>query len=108
MNKREDYEHLQRDLDENYYYSTNKDVNYIDYRTAPTIIIEFSKWFKQEELLYRETSLYYKGTALYFTYEDKKYYVSWTFYDRKLIKDAVKKLKEIGATNLQANYGELD
>ena len=57
---------------------------------------------------YSKTSFYYIGTALYFTYKNAKYYISWTFYGDKLIQDAMKKLKELGATNIQIKYGELD
>ena len=107
MNKREDYEHLELDYDCNFYYIKNKEVKYIS-KNSPEKIREFEEWFENEEEKYSKTSFYYKNTALYFTYKNAKYYISWTFYGDKLIQDAMKKLKELGATNIQIKYGELD
>lgn len=105
MNKRTDYEHQELDLDHNYYWFMNSDIDYI-YKEPK--LKAFREWFDKEEAKAKETSLYYKGTRLYFTFENKKYYVSWTFYSDELIDGAVKRLKELGAVNIQINYGELD
>lgn len=107
MNERTDYEHLERDLDGFNYWFTNRDVKYIG-ADAPKELKDFREWFYHEEEKYRETSLYYKGTALYFTYKGIKYEIHWTFYGSDLIKDARTKLRELGAVNLQCNLGELD
>lgn len=106
MSKREDYEHLERDLDGNYYWFTNRDVG--TSRQQFEEISALRKWFRDEENKYKEKSLYYKGTRLYFTYKGVKDYLHWVFYGDKLIKDAIKRLQELGAENIQINYGELD
>lgn len=102
MGKRYDYEHLELDNDNNYYWFMNSDV---DSPYKEPLLKEFVKWWNEDEV---DQGLYYKGTRLYFTFGGKKYYVSWTFYDERHIKKGVAKLKELGATNIQINYGELD
>ena len=106
MNKRTDYEHLVPDLDGNSYWWTNNDVKYV--LRGPQELKDFAKWFFEEEEKYREKSLYYKGTALYFTYNGEKYEIGWTFYGDDLLKQARQKLEALGCVNLQVNFGELD
>ena len=108
-NKIEDYEDLKIDYDNDccFYYERNKEVKYID-KNSPEKIRAFREWFKKEEEKYSKTSFYYKNTALYFTYNNVKYYISWTFYGDNLILDTKRKLKELGAINIIVKYGELD
>lgn len=67
-------------------------------------IQSFSKWFYDNE----PDGLYYLGTAIYFMYDDIKYYVSWTHYTIDFINNACRKLREIGASNILINWGYLD
>lgn len=106
MGERTVYEHLERDLDGCYYWFMNRDVG-VD-RFPPIEIIELRKWFYEQQFKFKDTSLYYKGTRLYFTYKNLKYYLSWVFYSQSLIDDTVARLRSLGATNIQINYGELD
>ena len=111
MANRFDYEHQELDNDGCYYWFTNRDVKYWAYseikdNKAFKDAIEFHD--KQQERLSKK-SLYYKGTRLYFTYNGKKYYASWTFYSDEYIIGLQKRLKAIeGVSNLQINWGELD
>lgn len=102
MGKRTDYEHEELDLDYNYYWFTNSDVD-TPYKEPE--LKDFLQWWRNSEI---NEGLYYKGTRLYFTYKNKKYYLSWTFDNEGRIDLAISKLKELGATNFQINWGELD
>lgn len=102
MGRRYDYEHLERDNDGCYYWFMNADINYPEKNEE---LQGFCKWWRNYKA---EKGLYYKGTRLYFTYKGVKYYVSWVFYDEKYLRLAKRKLIELGATNIQFNYGELD
>lgn len=102
MNKREDYEHLELDNDGNYYWFMNSDVDY-PYKNKE--LAEFVSWWKVAET---NTGLYYKGTRLYFTFKGVKYHVSWVFTDGIDFDTAIAKLKALGASNIQINWGELD
>lgn len=102
MNKRTDYEHLELDLDNNYYWFTNND--FANEYEEPKLK-EFLKWWKNSE---KNEGLYFKGTRLYFTLDNKKYYLTWVFYNEERLKLAVKKLKALNCINIQINYGELD
>ena len=108
MNKREDYEHLEREVDGSYYWWINNDVIHLSKfgNCEHEDLYNLSKWFYNEES--KVCSLYYKMTRLYFTYKDVKYYLSWVFFSQDLINEAIKRLRSIGAINLQINYGELD
>lgn len=96
------YEHLELDLDHNYYWFMNKDVEpaYTNQKLSGLV-----DWWRKNE---PNTGLYHKGTALYFTFEEGKYRLSWVFYDRAFINTAIKKLKSLGALNIILNLGELD
>lgn len=107
MNNRTDYEHLELDNDGCYYWFMNKDVEYYTFKPNTYEIYKIREWFFEQENLARNHSLYYKGTALYFTFNEQKYYLSWTFYGDYIIETA-KKLKDAGCTNIQINWGELD
>ena len=102
MNKREDYEHLELDNDGNYYWFMNSDVDY-PYKNKE--LADFCKWWQENE---ENTGLYYKGTRLYFTFKGVKYHLSWVFTDGIDFDTAIAKLKGLGASNIQINYGELD
>lgn len=103
MGKREDYEHLELDLDGNYYYFMNKSVS----GSLPNNDLIRKEWerFKKADT---NNGFYYKGTRLYFTFGGNKYYFSWTFWHEKNLKTAIKNLKQYGAENIQINYGEAD
>ena len=102
MSKREDYEHLELDLDGCYYWITNHDV---DYPYKEPLLKDFCKWWKEHE---QNTGLYYKGTRLYFTFKGVKYYLTWIFTSGVDFDTAIAKLKALGAVNIQINWGELD
>lgn len=102
MNKRTDYEHEELDLDNNYYWFTNSDVQ-TAYKNPK--LKNFLKWWNESE---KAEGYYYKGTRLYWTFEGVKYYETWTFYNEGRLEKAIKLLKELGAENIQINYGELD
>lgn len=102
MEKRQLYEHQELDLDNEYYWVTNADVEY-PYKVKE--LEEFCKWWKNHEV---NTGLYYKGTRLYFTFRGAKYYLSWTFTSGIDFDTAIAKLKELKASNIQINWGELD
>lgn len=109
MNKREDYEHLEREVDGSYYWWINSDVVYLGVLSdIDKSLNEITKYFYREELKAKDHSLYCKGTRLYFTYKGVKYHFSWVFYSKEFINETVRKLKLIGASNIQINYGELD
>lgn len=111
MNNRLDYEHLERDVEGLDYWVTNRDVKYWGFEE-----IRKNKDFKslinfhdKQQLYLSNVSLFRKGTALYFTYNNKKYYISWTFYSDDYIIGMQKRLKAIkGVSNIQINFGELD
>ena len=108
MSKREDYEHRELDYDYNsHYYETNKEVMWIN-KESPLELQNFRSWFKKQEENCKPFSLFYLGTALYFTYKEKKYRVSWTWYTTSFLKRAINKLKKLGSSNIQINYGRLD
>ena len=91
MNKREDYEHLEREVDGFYYWWINNDVIYVSkFGHQDPILDHLALWFYKEEE--KVCSLYYKGTRLYFTYNGVKYHLSWVFYSRKLITTKIQKL----------------
>lgn len=96
------YEHLELDLDGYYYSVMNSDVDY-PYKNPK--LYDFVKWFNDNDV---NDGLYYKHTALYFTFEGIKYHVSWTFYHEDVLQDAYNKLMQLGAKYIAINYGELD
>jgi len=102
MHKRTDYEHQELDLDNNYYWFMNSDVQYPN---KEPLLKDFISWFRKNEV---NNGFYWKGTALYFTFKGVKYWLSWTFYDKEYLDTAVVKLKALGAENIQLNYGEPD
>ena len=104
MGKREDYEEMKRDIDWSIYWTTKKDVKYAG--TCRDLIDLKNWWYEEESKI--DDSPYYKGTSIYFTYKENKYYLNWVFYSWNLIKECVKRLKKLGATNIQINFGELD
>lgn len=111
MNDRRDYEHLERDNDGCNYWFMNNDVEY----WAHSIIrkdkafADAIEWHDKKQSELADRSLFHKGTALYFTYKDRKYYISWTFYSDEYIIGLQKRLKKIeGVSNIQINFGELD
>lgn len=107
MSKREDYEHLEREVDGSYYWWINDDVKHLShYGNIIEVLDKIAIWFYTEES--KVISLYYKCTRLYFTFMNVKYYLSWVFYSKKLIDECIKRLNDIGAINIQINYGELD
>lgn len=101
---RQDYEHLKIDIDGSGYYVINSDVNYATH-CSNRDIKEWCDWFYKNEV---NNGVFYKGTRLYFTIDGSKYYITWTFYDYDFMNEAVKRLKKLGAENLQINMGELD
>lgn len=105
MNKRQDYEHLEREVDGTYYYWINKEVLHALNVKGLEL---FNEVFDRLEHLAKEESLYYKRTFLYFTWKGKKYYRSWTFYSVELIETSIIILTHLKATNIQINWGELD
>lgn len=107
MNKRTDYEHLKLDNDGCFYWIMNKDVEYYTFKPNTYEIDKITTWFYQQEEEAKQFSLFYKGTALYFTFKGQKYYLSWTF-TGNYIHETAKKLREAGCTNIQINWGELD
>lgn len=100
---RKAYEHLELDYDGFRYWFHNSDMWYTKRIKGLEDFYEF--WSKTEH--YGKPP-YYKGTALYFTYKGKKDYVTWTFYSARRMNKAIKLLKELGATNIQINEGEID
>lgn len=96
------YEHQELDLDNNFYWFTNSDVE-LPYKNPK--LKGLVDWWRKNE---HNNGLYWKGTALYFTFEGVKYRLSWVFYDRTFINTAIKKLKSLGALNIALNLGELD
>lgn len=107
MNKREDYEHLEREVDGTYFWWINKDVEYLGrFGNKDKQLNKLAKYFYTKEA--KVCSLYYKCTRLYFTYKEVKYHLSWVFYSKELINETVRRLRLIGAINIQINYGELD
>lgn len=102
MSKRNDYEHQELDSDGCYYWFTNSDVQH-PYKEP--LLRDFLTWWREHE---QNTGLYYKGTALYFTFNGVKYRVSWTFTAGVDFDTAISKLKSLGAENIQINWGELD
>lgn len=97
MGERTDYEYRDK-----YGWFKKEDVSPI---YSEPFLEEFCKWWQENDA---KEGFYYIGTALYFTYKGKKYYASWMHYDENFIKNAIEKLKELGAINIQINYGELD
>lgn len=107
MNERTDYEHLECEVVDSHYWWINKDVEYVSrFGVKDKALNKLAKYFYRKEA--KTISLYYKGTRLYFTYKGIKYYFSWVFYSRELIRETVRRLKLIGTSNIQINYGELD
>jgi len=111
MNDRLDYEHLERDNDGLNYWFMNRDVEYWAHSSIRKNkdFADAIKWHDRQQYLLSKKSLFYKGTRLYFTYQGRKYYVSWTFYSDEYIIGLQKRLKAVkGVSNLQINFGELD
>lgn len=111
MNDRRDYEHLERDLDGLNYWFMNSDVEWWLHSSIKEeeAFKDLAKWHKEKQEKLSGCSLFRKGTALYFTYKDKKYYISWTFYSDDYIVGLQRRLKAIkGVSNMQINFGELD
>lgn len=102
MPNREDYEHLELDLDNNYYWIMNADVQ-LPYKEP--LLKEFVEWWDADEVY---DGLFWIGTKLYFTFKGVKYWVSWTFYDQDHINRGIKRLEALGASNIVINYGHLD
>lgn len=96
------YEHQELDLDNNFYWFMNSDVE-LPYKNPK--LEGLVHWWDENE---PNNGLYWKGTRLYFTFEGVKYWLSWVFYDRTFINTAIKKLKSLGALNIALNLGELD
>lgn len=105
MYRREDYEITKIDIDGSTYYVTRDDVKSVYHNPK---LRNFREWFTHQESKARSKSLYYKGTALYFSFQGEKYQIGWVFYTSKMISKAVEKLKKLGAFNIQINWGELD
>ncbi len=109
MNDRLDYEHLERDNDGLNYWFTNRDVETWWRIRDDKAFADAIEWHDKKQSELASHSLFYKGTALYFTYKDRKYYVSWPFYSDEYIIGLQKRLKKIeGVSNIQINFGELD
>lgn len=107
MNDRKDYEHLYLDTDHNYYWVTNKEVE-LPYNTGEEKLEKFNKWWQDNIEFDDHTSLFYKGTAFYFTFKGKKYQKMWTWYYPDKLRQAIGIAKNLGFTNIQLNLGELD
>lgn len=111
--KRTKYETLKHDYDfhtgiDYQYYLTKDDVIYATkhLKDITADLLKVITAFEKRES--NTKSLYYKGTAIYFTYTEKLYYLSYTFYSDYLISQTIKDLQSIGATDILINYGELD
>ena len=99
---RDKYEVLKQDNDGQYYYFTRDD---FDSPFENDKLAEFLEWWSHSEI---NDGLYYKGTRLYFSLDDKKYYLTWTFYNVGRLELASEMLKTLGAYDIAINYGELD
>lgn len=108
MNTRQDYEHQELDTDGFYYFFINKDVKCIWEGKHEENIKLFAEWWSKYIDIDLNTSLFYKGTRFYFTYKGVKYWESWTWYYPERLQNAIKIAKDLGFTNIQLNYGELD
>ena len=100
------YEYLEQDYDGSWFPVVKDDVEYICF-SSPKVLQDFEYWFEGEEEVL-QTSLYHKGTRLFFTYQGVKYRISWVFFAQRLIDNAIEELKKIGASDIMVNYGELD
>lgn len=52
--------------------------------------------------------LFYKGSYIYFTYKEKRYFIMLTFLDVNIIDFIEHSLESLGATDIYINEGELD